>query len=149
KTHLKGENLINIDFANVAADTERYSDSDLKSKSNIIETARQLGTQLFLDLCVSAALEALKDCVGGFELPLTNSQTEENKESWPEVSRDSDGETPVTNSPQLLAERTITMEHIKWAFRHVAASFSFEGNKELYAWHKVYGTRTEGDASRM
>ncbi|KAF9255173.1 AAA-domain-containing protein [Marasmius fiardii PR-910] len=121
KAHLKGENLVDIDFANVAADTEGYSGSDLKN------------------LCVSAALEALKDCIGGFELPLINPQGDENKESSPnnppQAPQDANGQAKVTNS-----ERAITMEHIKRGFKQVAASFSFEGNRQLYAWHKVYGT---------
>ncbi|KAK7051195.1 hypothetical protein VNI00_004695 [Paramarasmius palmivorus] len=95
-SHLRGESLNDVDLDDIASSTEGYSGSDLKN------------------LCVSAAMEALKDCVRA--------------------------QGPSSEIDEKQDSRVIRPEHFKRAFNEILASFSYEGNLKLYDWHDEYGT---------
>uniref|UniRef100_A0A0W0F194 AAA+ ATPase domain-containing protein n=1 Tax=Moniliophthora roreri TaxID=221103 RepID=A0A0W0F194_MONRR len=111
QSHLKGEILDGVDLGRIASQTEGYSGSDLKN------------------LCVSAAMEALKDCIGGL-----------GKGSMFEATTAVAAEKSNQPTPP---NRVIRMDHFGRAFAQVTASFTFEGNKALYEWHQKYGSNPD------
>ncbi|KAK7062839.1 hypothetical protein VNI00_000334 [Paramarasmius palmivorus] len=118
QSHLKGELLHDIDLSRIATQTEGYSGSDLKN------------------LCVSAAMEGLKDSIGGLG---RSSAFDFDGRSTAAAAADKSNHEEKPIPPQ----RIIRMDHFWRAFTQVTASFTFEGNKELYEWHQKYGSNPD------
>ncbi|KAK7434030.1 hypothetical protein VKT23_020429 [Stygiomarasmius scandens] len=129
KSHLKGETLQDIDFKDITARTESYSGSDLKN------------------LCVAAAMEAVKDCIGGFDLETIGDNLTLVPHSRPSVKEtavidadSAESSSPIANpSTGNKVNRVITMAHFNRALVKVTLSFSPEDRNQMDQWHRKYG----------
>ncbi|KAI3608705.1 atpase family aaa domain-containing protein 1-a [Moniliophthora roreri] len=128
KTHLSGEKLEGVDLKQIAAKAEGYSGSDLKN------------------LCVAAAVAAVKDTIGDLVFsPMkpksrTSSLSGSTKQEDESVHKDKGS---IIDGEEGIPVRIIKMAHFRRAFSQVPASSTAASNTPLYVWHKKYGSDAE------
>ncbi|KAI3613131.1 mitochondrial aaa [Moniliophthora roreri] len=133
KSHLNGEELEGVDLKDVAADTDGYSGSDLKTA---MEALRDTIGDLVFEPVKQKDQKSASTATGNEE-PKHVEQLIMDTTPMPPAE-----ETEKTNE-ESVPKRVIKMGHFHKAYTQVAASFTLEGNKELYAWHAKYGSNME------
>jgi len=120
------------------------------SKVNRISARNEHGTELYpSDLCVAAALAAVKEVIGNPDWASLRKQSARiSADKVKDSDNKEDEKEPSLSTPSKPRTRVITKLNFKEAIEQVFPSYSKMAQNELYKWHATHSANAKGARSR-